>query len=468
LDWPSLVWGASDARTERSENERPHRDVRFADRLCLGWAYGLDRLVKRVFTNARVIDPDARVEWFGSVLIEGSRIAGLGDAPSPSDAHVTDCQGKVLAPGIVDLGTQLFDPSAAPEHAFEATKMAAARGGVTTLVAFDRSSRAIDTPEALTLFLQSATQPSGVRVLPLAALTCAHAGQDLAELALLQEGGAVAFGDLEITHPNAKHMAHAMQYAADLGALVVADTQEPSFTEEGIATASKFASLRALPAVPTIAERMALERDLALVDLTGVRYHAAQITTAGALSALAAAKARGLTITAGTSIHHLSFNDFDLGDYQTAFKIRPPLRSEEDRQALIQGLADGVIDVVTAGHRPVTNADKDQPFEHATPGGTGLETLLSGALRIVNVGHMSLAELWAALSRNPARRLGLEQGQMAVGAPADLVLFDPDVPYVFKPDPHSQASTVSPFAGQRLEGKVIETVVDGTTVYRAH
>ena len=214
-----------------------------------------------------------------------------------------------------------------------------------------------------------------------------------------------------------------------------------------------------------MAERIGLDRDLGLVEMTGARYHADQITTARSLSALVRAKANGLDVTAGVSIHHLTLNELDVGDYRTFFKFTPPLRSEEDRLAMVEAVAEGVIDIINSFHTPADEESKRLPFEEAASGAVGLQTLLPAALRLVHAGQIDLPTLFRALSLNPARRLGLPQGRMAVGAPADLVLFDPDAPYLLDRFKLLSKSKNTPFDGCRMEGKVLATFVGGTQVY---
>ncbi|MEM8822880.1 MAG: amidohydrolase family protein, partial [Pseudomonadota bacterium] len=230
-------------------------------------------------------------------------------------------------------------------------------------------------------------------------------------------------------------------------------------------TSGKFASLRGLPGVSPLAERMGLERDLAVVEATGVRWHADQITTASALPALRRAKAAGLDVTFGTSIHHLTLNLLDIADYRTFFKVVPPLRDEDDRLAMVEALVAGEIDIISSMHTPQDEESKRLPFEAAAPGAVGLETLLPAALRLVHAGHLDLPSLWRALSTNPAKRLGLDGGTLAPGAPADLVLFDPDAPFVLDRWTMASNSKNTPFDGARMEGRVLGTWVGGTRVY---
>jgi len=250
-----------------------------------------------------------------------------------------------------------------------------------------------------------------------------------------------------------------------LGALVIGHPQDPGLSAGAATTAGKFASLRGLPAVHPLAERLGFERDMALVEMTGVRYHADQITCAATLPALARAKANGLDVSAGVSIHHLTLNEFDVGDYRTFFKLTPPLRAETDRLAVVQAVADGVIDIVCSMHTPQDEESKRLPFEDAAAGAVGLETLLPAALRLYHAGAIGLPQLFRALALNPARRLGLPQGRLAPGAPADLVLFDPDVPFVLDRARLHSKSRNTPFDGQRMEGKVLATFVGGRRVF---
>jgi dihydroorotase len=214
-----------------------------------------------------------------------------------------------------------------------------------------------------------------------------------------------------------------------------------------------------------MAERLGLDRDLGLIEMTGVRYHADQITTAGALPSVIRAKERGLDVTAGVSIHHLTLNDFDVGDYRTFFKLTPPLRSEDDRLAMVQAVSDGIIDVIASFHTPADEESKRLPFEEAASGAVGLQTLLPAAMRLVHSGDMDLPTLWKALSLNPADRLGLPQGRLAEGAPADLVLFDPEAPFVLDRAKLLSKSKNTPFDLMRMEGKVLRTWVAGVQVH---
>ena len=418
------------------------------------------------FHNARLIDPEAGTDAPGSLTVQGGVILGQG-GKAPKGANSIDCGGKCLAPGIVDWGVKIGEPGERHRESFRSAGLAAAAGGVTTIIARPDTMPAIDTPETLEFVTRRAAESAPVRIRHMAALTKGREGREMTEIGFLLDAGAIAFTDVFAVATDTKALSRALIYARSLGALVVGHPQEPGLSKGAATTSGKFASLKGLPAVSALAERMGLERDLALVEMTRARYHADQITTAAALPALARAKAAGLDVTAGTSIHHLTLNEFDVGDYRTFFKLTPPLRSEDDRQAIIAALADGIIDVIASFHTPADEESKRLPFEEAAAGAVALQTLLPAAMRLYHGGHLSLPALFRAMALNPARRLGLPQGRLAEGAPADLVLFDPDAPFQMDRFALHSKSKNTPFDGARMEGKVLATWVGGAQVFRA-
>lgn len=416
--------------------------------------------------NARLIDPEALSETTGNLVIDAGQIAAIGPMSAPAGAEVIDCAGACLAPGIIDWGVKIGEPGERHVESFRSAGMAAAAGGVTTIIARPDTATAIDTPEVLEFVTRRAADLP-VRIRHMAALTKGRAGREMTEIGFLMDAGAVAFTDAEHVTEDAKVLNRAFTYARSLGALVVGHPQEPGLSKGAAVTSGKFASLRGLPGVSPMAERMGLERDLALVEMTGVAWHADQITTARALPALERARKAGLDVTAGISVHHLTLNEFDVGEYRTFFKLTPPLRSEEDRLAMVQAVADGLIDVICSQHTPADEESKRLPFEEAASGAVGLETLLPAALRLYHSGALSLPQLFRALSLNPARRLGLPQGRLAEGAPADLVLFDPEAPFVLDRFALRSKAKNTPFDGARMQGRVRATFVAGRKVYDA-
>ena len=420
-----------------------------------------------LFTNARLIDPEAGTDERGALLVEDGRIVAQGhEIGVPEHVEVVDCGGKCLAPGIVDIGVKVGEPGERHKESYKSAGQAAAAGGVTTIITRPDTNPAIDTPEALEFVTRRAQADTPVNVLPMAALTKGRQGREMTEIGFLLDAGAVAFTDCDHVVANTKVFSRALTYARSCGALVIAHPQEPGLSEGAAATSGKFAALYGLPAVSPMAERMGLDRDIALLEMTGAKYHADQITTARALPALERAKRNGLDITAGTSIHHLTLNELDVSGYRTFFKVKPPLRSEDDRQAVIEAVRTGLIDTISSMHTPQDEESKRLPFEEAASGAVALETLLPAALRLYHAGQLDLPTLFRAMALNPARRLGLASGRMSAGAPADLVLFDPDVPFVLDRFTLKSKSQNTPFDGQRMQGRVLATYVAGLPVYR--
>lgn len=414
--------------------------------------------------NARVIDPEADAETMANLVIDGGIIAAIGQMQPPAGAEVIDCDGKCLAPGIVDIGVKIGEPGERHRESFRTAGRAAARGGVTTVIARPDTLPAIDTPEMLEFVTRRAAE-APVRIRHMAALTKGRDGREMTEIGFLMDAGAVAFSDVFHVATDTKVLSRAFTYAKSLGALVVGHPQEPGLSHGAAATSGKFASLRGLPGVSPIAEQMGLDRDLALVEMTGVRYHADQITTARALPALARARAAGLPVTAGVSVHHLTLNEFDVGEYRTFFKLTPPLRAEDDRRAMVEAVAAGQIDIICSMHTPADEESKRLPYEQAAAGAVGLETLLPAALRLYHAGSLSLGQIFRALALNPARLLGLPQGRICEGAPADLVMFDPDAPFVLDRFTLASKSRNTPFDGAKMSGKVLATFVAGVQVF---
>lgn len=414
--------------------------------------------------NARLIDPEAGSETLGWVRIENGLIAEMGEGPR---AGGVDCGGACLAPGIVDVGVKVGEPGERHKESFRTAGLAAAAGGVTTMVTRPDTTTPIDTPEVLEFVIRRARDEACVRVAPMAALTKARAGQEMVEIGFMRDAGAVAFSDGDHVATNTKILSRCMTYARSLGALIVGHPQEPGLSEGGAVTSGKFASLKGLPAVSPMAERMGLERDLTLAEMTGVAYHADQISTAAALPALIRAKGAGLDVTAGVSIHHLTLNEFDVGEYRTFFKLKPPLRSEDDRLAMVEALRDGTLDIICSMHTPQDEESKRLPFEAAASGAVGLETLLPAALRLYHAGQLSLPQLFRAMALSPARRFGSAAGRLAEGAPADLVLFDADAPFVMDRAKLRSKSKNTPFDLARMQGRVLRTWLGGEVVFEA-
>ncbi|MFP4274021.1 MAG: dihydroorotase [Paracoccaceae bacterium] len=422
-----------------------------------------------LLTNARLIDPEAGTDAPGWLLLDRGRIAARGTEGEEAPQEVAeqyDCRGMCLAPGIVDIGVKIGEPGERHKESYRSAGLAAAAGGVTTLVTRPDTLPALDTPESLEFVTRRAAEAAPVNIRPMAALTKGRDGREMTEIGFLMDAGAVAFTDSFRVVRDTKVLSRALTYARGLGALVVTHPQEPGLSAGAAATSGKFAALRGLAAVSPMAERMGIDRDIALAEMTGARLHFDQVTTARALPALDRARRNGLDVTAGVSIHHLTLNELDVADYRTFFKLTPPLRSEDDRVAAVEALRSGLIDILCSMHTPQDEESKRLPFEEAASGAVGLETLLPAAMRLHHGGQLSLPELFRAMSLNPARRLGLEAGRLARGAPADLVLFDPDAPFLLDRWTLRSKSKNTPFDGARMQGKVLATWVGGREIYR--
>jgi dihydroorotase len=336
---------------------------------------------------------------------------------------------------------------------------------VTTLVSRPDTNPPVDDPAVVDFILRRARDAAKVRVLPSAALTKGLLGKEIAEIGLLAEAGAVAFGDGPRSVANAQTMRRALTYARDFDALILHDCADADLTGEGVMAEGERASRLGLAGVPREAETLVLDRDLRLVALTRGRYHAALVSNSLSLEALRRAKQAGLKVTAGVSINNLTLNEIDVGDYRTFLKLYPPLRSEEERLALVEALAEGLIDVVVSDHDPQDVETKRLPFAEAAAGAIGVETLLSAGLRLVVAGALSLPQLLRTMTLRPAEILGLPQGRLSLGAPADLIRFDPEAPYVLDPAKLHSRCRNTPFDGARLEGIVKLTVVAGNVAH---
>jgi dihydroorotase len=422
-----------------------------------------------LLVNARLVDPHMQSERRGGVFVRDGSIVDCGshlDAAAASEgARIIDCGGHVVAPGLVDLMAFVGEPGAEHRETLASASKAAAAGGITALVCRPDTDPVIDDPAIVDFVLRRARAASAVRVHPCAALTKGLAGCEMTEIGLLREAGAVAFGDGHRSVMNARVMRRAMVYAHDHQALISHFTQDANLAAEGVMNEGEFASRLGLPAIPKAAETMMLARDLTLVRLTGARYHAALITCAESVEEIRRAKEEGLPVTCATSINHLALNEGDVGNYRTFLKLSPPLRCEDDRRALVVALADGVIDAIVSDHDPQDVETKRQPFTESADGAIGLETMLAAALRLVHGGDVGLPRLLYLLSAGPASAFRLEGGKLSRGALADLVVFDPNEPWIVDPANLNSLCKNTPFDEARLQGRVLATMVGGEIIH---
>ena len=422
-----------------------------------------------LLANARLIDPSRDLDSNGDVLIADGVIKdarkGIGAAGVPEGTEIINCAGKVVAPGLIDMRAFVGEPGAGHRETFASASLAAAAGGITTIVCQPDTKPVIDNSATVDFILRRARDTAIVNIHPMAALTKGMKGEEMTEIGLLKAAGAVAFTDGERSVMNALVMRRALTYARDFDALIVHHTEDPHLVGEGVMNEGEFASRLGLFGIPNASEAVVLERDMRLVKLTGGRYHAASLTCIESLEILKRAKDDGLNVSASVSINHLTLNENDIGPYRTFLKLSPPLRTETDRLALVAALASGLIDAVMSDHNPQDVEVKRLPFAEAAPGAIGLETMLSAGLRLVHSGEVDLKSLIRAMSTKPAELLNLPGGSLRAGAPADVIVIDLDVPWVLDPmDLKSQCKN-TPFDDAKFSGRVMRTIVGGRTVY---
>jgi dihydroorotase len=424
-----------------------------------------------VYINARIVDPASATDLKGALVTEGGIIRDFGpalfkDAP-PFDCEIVDCEGKVLAPGLVDMRVQLREPGEEHKETIATAADAASAGGVTAMVCMPNTDPVIDDVSGVEFIARRAREVRGTKVFCYAAATQGLEGKELAEMGLLAEMGALGFTDGPRAVGEAQVMRRVLSYSRAFDALILQHPEEPTLAKGGAMNEGETSMRLGLPGIPAMAEVMMIERDLRLVELTGARFHIMHVSTADGIDAIRRAKKRGLAVTCDTAPPYFTLTEIDIGEYRTFCKISPPLRTERDRDAVVAGLADGTIDAITSDHAPQDQETKRVPFAQAENGVVGLETLLPLALALHHKGKLSLVEVLKKLTSAPAAILRLPFGRIAKSAPADLVLFDPDRPWIVDAKRFRSKSKNSPFDEMPVMGKVLRTVVAGRTLYDA-
>ncbi len=421
------------------------------------------------FINARLIDPASNLDAPGAVLVENGQIMDFGAhlfaQGVPSGIETVDCGGHILAPGLIDMRVFTGEPGEEHRESLASASEAAAAGGVTTFVVMPNTQPIIDDAALVDFISRRARDTARVNVQIMAALTKGLDGHEMTEIGLLSEAGAVAFTDGTKAVMDAQLLRRALTYSKLFNALIVQHTEDPSLAAAGVMNEGDLSTRLGLPGIPTEAETIIVERDLRLVELTGGRYHASQISCVETLDVIRQAKREGLPVTCGVSADHLSLNETDIGEYRTFLKLSPPLRTEPDRCAMIDGLADGTIDVVVSGHDPQAPDTKRRPFEQAAHGAVGLETLLPVILERVHNEELPLTQALAAVTCRPADILGLPAGRLAAGAPADIVLIDINKPWVVDAAALKSKSKNTAHEDRRFQGRAVKTIVGGKIVF---
>jgi dihydroorotase len=421
------------------------------------------------YVNARLLDPASNLDAAGGVLTEGEVIADLGPDVfadgTPEGVAVVDCQGHCLCPGLVDIRVQLREPGEEHKGTLASAGRAAVAGGITSMVCLPNTLPVIDDMSAVEFVARRARLLGLTKVYAYGAITKGLEGTELAEMGMLAESGAVAFTDGVKALANARVMRQALDYARTFGLLIIQHPEEPTLAQGGDMNAGELATRMGLVGIPREAEVIMVERDLRLAELTGGRLHFAHLSTGIAIDAVRKAKARGLSVTCDTAPPYFALNEAAVGDYRTFAKLSPPLRSEDDRLAVIQGLLDGTIDAIASDHAPEDEDAKRLPFAQAAFGGIGLETLLSISLELYHNKFMSLLEVMRLVTTNPSSLLGLASGRLMPGAAADLTLFNPEQAWMVREQDLLSKSKNTPFDYRPVQGRVLMTVVDGRRVF---
>ncbi len=420
---------------------------------------------RRLYSNARLIDPASGLDQPGDLLVEDDRIAALGGDLAAGDAEIVDLGGLCLAPGLVDMRVQLREPGGEHMESIESGGQAAAAGGITTMVALPNTEPPVDDVSVVEFLARRAREARLAKIHTYAAATKGLGGRELTELGLLAANGALGFTDGVKAVADALVMRRLLSYARSFDQLVIQHPEEPSLGGAGEVNEGEVATRLGLAGITPMAEVIMVERDLRLVAVTGGRYHVAHVSTAAAIEAIRQAKEAGLPVTCDTAPPYFTLNENAIGDYRTFAKLSPPLRSEFDRQAVVAGLADGTIDAIASDHAPWDQDSKRLPFSSASYGIVGLETLLPLALELYHNRHLSLLEVIRRLTAGPAGVLRLKVGRLGPGAPADLVVFDPDAEWRIRTDDFRSKSKNAPYDGRPVKGRVERTIVDGRDIF---
>ncbi|WP_027835167.1 dihydroorotase [Maritalea myrionectae] len=421
-----------------------------------------------IIKNARLVDPASGKDANGALWIKNGKIKEIhwGNAPdAPEGIETRDAHGNVIAPGLIDTRVFAGEPGREHRETLESVSNAAAAGGVTSFLLMPDTTPVIDDGALVDFIIRRAEATSCVKILPSAAISKGLKGQDLTEFGLLKAAGARAFTDGNSSIQSTAMLKNAFTYAQNFDMPIIHQVGDRELIGSGVMNSGILATGLGLKGIPHEAETIPLARDLQLAEMTGVRYHTAQISCGKAAEMMAYAKQSNKNISAGISINHLCLNENDIGSYRTYFKLSPPLRAEDERQKMVEGLRNGTIDILHSAHDPQDTEGKRRPFAEATDGAIGLETLLGAALRLVHDEQISLLDLLKTLTINPAKLLGLETGRLAKGAAADLIEIDLNYPWVVAETDLKSRSQNTAFEHARLFGKVTTTWVNGNIVF---
>lgn len=423
-----------------------------------------------VLKNVRILDPSRKLDEVGTIIVghDGLIVAAGADAQNqgaPEGAEIRDARGLTAVPGLVDARVFVGEPGSEHRETIASASRAAAAGGITSFIMMPETDPVIDDIALVEFVKKTARDTAAVHVYPAAALTKGMTSAEMTEMGLLQQAGAVAFTNGRYGLNDTQVLRRAMTYAREFGAVIALETREKYLAANGVMNEGLLASWLGLGGIPRETEIIPLERDLRIAALTRAKYHASQISVPESVEAIQVARKRGAKVTCGISINHLSLNENDIGEYRTFFKLYPPLRSEDDRMAMVDALAKGQIDIIVSSHDPQDVDTKRLPFGEAADGAIGLETMLSAALRLHHAGHVPLMRLIDAMSTRPAEIFGLPGGTLKPGAPGDIALIDLDEPWLVSRDSLLARSKNTPFEDARFSGRAVATFVAGQCVH---
>ena len=413
--------------------------------------------------NARIINPEDGYDKLGSILIESGTISDFGPEVK-TKGQIIDAQGLICAPGLIDMRVNTGEPGKENRETINTAAKAAAAGGITSIVLMPDTNPVID-DISLVDFINRKAENAPINIFAAGALTKNLDGSTLTEIGLMSEAGALMFSNGALPITNAQTMRRLLSYSSNFDCLISSRPLESSLSINTVAHESDFSARLGLSSSPAVSELIIVQRDIALAELTDGKLLIDLISSSKSLNAIKQAKLKHPNISCSVSINHLSLNENDIGDYRTFAKLDPPLREESDRLALLKGINQGIIDVIVSSHDPRPAGEKRLPYAQAASGAIGLETLLAAGLSLVADKQLNLMKFLAALTCNPAKLLGLDSGRISKSAPADLIIFDPNTPWVCKGKDFLSKSKNTPFDGRLMTGRNIKTICKGKLVF---
>ena len=425
---------------------------------------------EKILINARIIDPSQKLDCIGGLVIDvNGKIKAIGknidNKIASKNAEIIDIKKNILIPGIVDMKTFVGEPGFEYKENFRTLSQAALAGGVTSVVSMPNTKPVIDNVSMVDFIMRRGRDKAKINIYPCAALTKNIDGNSMTEFGLLSSRGIIGFTDVIRTVQNTSIMARVMNYASDMGVLIMQHVQDYELSKDGLVNEGEISTRLGLSGIPTIAEKIIIERDLSLLEEYPCRYHINQISSMKSLEVIKKNKLNGKKFTVGVSINNLSLNENDIGDFKTFLKLSPPLRSEKDRVALIDGIKDDLIDVIISDHKPEDEESKRLPFSQAATGAIGVETLLPLALELYHNESLKLSKIIQSLTINPSKILNIKKGSLKKGFDADICIFDINKPWVIKSDELKSKSKNTAIESRKLQGKVLMTFLNGELVF---